>query len=115
LKHNTKYSFNSKFTDKATKIRIPLSKDRETAAGLFDNEPAKVFERNRNIEFRSALVRVMKSAKQISYLDLINQTLPLVEKNGPCSISDLKSNLEYLIENEYVKREFDVQTLSYIP
>lgn len=115
LRHNTTYSFNSKFTDKATKIRIPLSKDRETSAGIFDSEPTKTFERNRNVEFRSALVRVMKSAKKISYLDLLNQTLSLVEKNGPCSIADLKSNLEYLIENEYVKREFDGQTLSYIP
>lgn len=115
LKDNATYSFNSKFTDKAIKIKIPLSKDREISTGLFDSDATKALERNRSIEFRSALVRVMKSAKRISYLDLLTQTLPLVEKNGPCTITDLKSNLEYLIENEFVKRELDGQTLSYVP
>lgn len=115
LKDNATYSFNSKFTDKATKIKITLSKDREISTGLFDSDATKALERNRSVEFRSALVRVMKSAKRISYLDLLTQTLPLVEKNGPCTIADLKSNLEYLIENEFVKRELDGQSLSYIP
>lgn len=109
------YSFNRNFTDKATRIKIPLSRDKDPSSGTFDTTASKLIERTRNIEFRSALVRIIKQAKQIQYLEFLSQTMQLVQKNGPCTIPDLKLNLEYLIENEYIKREPDGQTLSYVP
>lgn len=109
------FTYNSLFSDKSQKIRIPLSKEKDGLPGTFENDVSKTIQRNRDIEFRSALIRVTKNAKQIIYPELVNQAMLMVEKNGPCTIGDLKTNLEYLVENEYVKREVDGKTFSYIP
>lgn len=111
------YSFNFKFTDKLNKIRIPFYKDRESSAHILDmdNEGRGIVERNRDTEIKCILVRIMKQEKTMLYSDLIYQTLEHAQAKGPCDVSDIKTQLDYLIANEFVKRESDGKTFTYIP
>lgn len=106
------YSYNSLFTDKAEKIRIPVSRDRE---GGGNDSVFKKIEKNRNSEVRSALVRVIKGAQKMMYLELLSESIAILEARGPVTIQDLKANVEYLISNEFIERQADGQTLTYIP
>lgn len=111
------YSFNFKFTDKLNKIRIPFYKDRESSAHILDmdNDGRGIVERNRDTEIKCILVRIMKQEKSVLYSDLIYQTLEHAQAKGPCDVSDIKTQLDYLIANEFVKREPDGKTFTYIP
>lgn len=112
IEEDNKIFYNSKFIDKSKKIRIPLAREKDASSV---SEVEKTIAFNRDSEIRSAVIRIMKQEKLLLFNDLINKTLVMIKNRGPISISDLKSNIEYLITNEYLNRKSDNQTLDYIP
>lgn len=116
ISNGSLYSFNFKFTDRLNKIRIPFYKDRESSAHIDrDNADRDIMEKNRDTEIKCILVRIMKREKVMLYSDLVYQTLEHAQTKGPCDVSDIKIQLDYLIANEFVKRESDGKTFTYIP
>lgn len=105
-------SYNSKFSDKSSKIRIPMGRDKD---GVVLEDALKVLERNRSLEIRAAIVRTMKQERTLSYPELLGKVIKLLEGKGQVLIQDLKSNVEHLILNEYIQRGTDGQALVYIP
>lgn len=103
--------FNKNFSDKSKKIRLPLPREKETTT--VSNE--KVLNRNREAEVRGAIVRTIKSDTKILYSDLVSKCLSIVSSKGPLPIKEIKENIEFLISKEYISRDSDNVTLTYIP
>ncbi|KAG7661022.1 uncharacterized protein J8A68_005394, partial [[Candida] subhashii] len=72
-----------------------------------------LIERNRIDEYKSMIMKLMKSAKHIRMTDLLTLSIEALEKRNPVTIQDLKTSIESLIETEYLKRE-DKDMISYI-
>lgn len=98
-----RYAFNSGFTDKNSRLKIPFLREKESAA--MDQTALKTIERNRTQEIRAAIVRTMKAAKQCTIPELFDLVFKLVSKKGPVSLEDVNSNLDYLVQSQYVARE----------
>lgn len=113
LKQDNKYSFNFYFDDPSTKIRIALPRDKEALENLVSLD--ETLERNRNTEFRCIIVGVIKKAKSLSFSELLEESITLARKKGPCDINDIKRNIDYLVENEYLRRDSDPNFFTYIP
>lgn len=105
------YTFNQSFTDKSSKIRLPMIRDKETQA--FDE--AIPLKRARGSEIRATIVRIMKAEKTIPYTSLLGRAMEMLESNGRVLVHELKAETEYLINSEYIQRADDGSTLTYVP
>lgn len=113
-----KIKFNNGFKDKSKAIRLPIIKESTVASvpsrgTSIDKEVVEVIERNRNEEFKSVVVRIMKQAKSLSMTNLLNQCIEILQKRRPVSVIDLKSAIERLITDEFLKRK-NRDTIEYI-
>lgn len=110
--------FNKSFKDKSKTIKLPAIKESSTALAptkaTTDKEVAEIIERNRTEEFKSVVVRIMKQSKTLSMTDLLNQSIEILQKRRPVSIIDLKSAIERLITDEFLKRK-NRDTIEYTP
>ncbi|KAI5967461.1 hypothetical protein CANMA_003041, partial [Candida margitis] len=103
--------FNHGFKDKSKTIRLPIVKETATATASsrgssIDKEVVvDVIEKNRNEEFKSVVVRIMKQAKTLSMTKLLSQSIEILEKRRPVAVIDLKSAIERLITDEFLKRK----------
>lgn len=113
IKEESAYIFNRKLSEKAKRIKLPLSRDKDGASSTYDN--TKLLQKDRSVEFRSAIVRAIKPVKKITFAELLKETFDIVSVRELCNVADLKANLEWLIENDYIKREADKDTLTYLP
>lgn len=111
LVDNHKYTFNRQFTDRASKIRLPISRDREVSVKPTANKVVV----DRLSEVRAAIARIMKDKRTINYVDLISEAILLIEKRGQVTVAEVKKNIENLIEFNLIERQLDSQTLIYIP
>ncbi|KAI5958279.1 hypothetical protein KGF57_002634 [Candida theae] len=110
--------YNHNFKDKSKNIKLPIIK--ESAQGsnsrkvdATDKEMVEVIEKNRNDEFKSVVVRIMKQAKSLTMTDLLNQSIEILQKRRPVPVIDLKSAIERLITDEFLKRKTR-DTIEYI-
>lgn len=103
--------FNLGFSDKSSKIRVPMARDKE---GFTVEESIRDIQRNRDNEIRAAVTRTLKLEKEVLYPELLGNMLKLLEPRGEVLIDQLKRNIEYLITAEYISRDSDGQTLRYI-
>lgn len=110
LVDGTSITFNENFTDRSSKIRIPLGREKETSTM---DDAMKRINKSHTSEIRAALVRVMKAEKSLTYPELLAQTNGLLSM--PTSVQDMKVQIEYLITNEYLGRQGTSNTLVYIP
>lgn len=108
------YSFNDAFTDKASRIRLPLSREREsTSDGAL---PVSTdIPRDRTPELQAIVVKTMKAQRTMVYLDLLAQTITTAEQRGPVTIHDIKQVVEHLLKAEFLMRQADGQSLVYVP
>ena len=107
------FSYNADFTDKSSKIRIPLGKDKEVRSKQ-DAEAMSTIQKNRSDECRSVVMKIAKKAKELSVTDLLNESLEILVKRSPITIQDLKMAIEDLIDKEYITRK-DMDTIIYLP
>lgn len=107
------FSYNADFTDKSSKIRIPLGKDKEVRSKQ-DAEAMSTIQKNRSDECRSVVMKIAKKAKELSLTDLLNESLEILVKRSPITIQDLKMAIEDLIDKEYIMRK-DMDTIIYLP
>lgn len=67
----------------------------------------------RSFETQAAIVRIMKSQKNITHNALVTEVINATKSRGVLSIADIKTNIERLIDKDYMEREED-GTYSYI-
>lgn len=114
---NNQYSFNRQFADKSSKIRLPISRDREVAVKAV---PEKVTV-DRQSEIRAAIARIMKQKRTMNYVDLIAEAVLEVENRAPVTVLEVKKNIENLIEFNLLERlpgqpgQSEGQILVYVP
>ncbi|GEQ66344.1 hypothetical protein JCM33374_g7 [Metschnikowia sp. JCM 33374] len=105
-------TLNDNFSDKAHKIKLPMGKEKDTAVleGV-----KKLVQQSRSSEARAALVRIMKSHKSLLFTELLGKAIEALTPRGTPQIQDLKAEIEYLIQTDYIARDAAGTTLSYIP
>lgn len=84
------FSFNASFTDPKFKInQIQLKETKE--------ENKKTHERvaaDRHLETQAAIVRIMKSRKQISHAELVAEVIKATRSRGVLDVAEIKNNIE---------------------
>lgn len=60
---------------------------------------------DRNFECQAAIVRILKSRKTIGHAELVSETIKATMSRGVLAVTDIKRNIERLIEKDYMERE----------
>lgn len=60
---------------------------------------------DRNFECQAAIVRVMKARKTIAHSELVAETIKSTISRGVLALSDIKKNIDRLIEKDYMERQ----------
>ncbi|KAL8648946.1 MAG: hypothetical protein Q9210_004692 [Variospora velana] len=97
------FSINANFSDQKYRIKINQIQAKETK-----EENKETHERvaaDRAYETQAAIVRIMKSRKTITHLDLVSDVIAATKSRGVLDAGDIKKNIEKLIEKEYMERE----------
>ncbi|KAF9434313.1 Cullin-4B [Entomortierella beljakovae] len=101
------FSFNKDFTASLTRIKINAIQLKET-----QEENASTNERifqDRQIQVDAAIVRIMKTRKQLSHTLLISELFEQLK--FAVKSADLKKRIESLIDRDYLERDKTDQTL----
>lgn len=60
--------------------------------------------RDRHMEIQAAIIRIMKSRKRLSHIDLVQQTIEMTKGRGTLDAQEIKMDIEKLIERDYLER-----------
>lgn len=100
VKQTDSFSFNVKFKSQQRKMRIPIASLSE------HGENKKRVMEDRGLAVDAAVVRIMKSRKVLSHVDLVSETMTQITvfKADPRNI---KRRINTLIDREYLERDPD--------
>eukprot|EP01110_Echinostelium_bisporum_P003408 TRINITY_DN1830_c3_g1_i1.p1 TRINITY_DN1830_c3_g1~~TRINITY_DN1830_c3_g1_i1.p1 ORF type:complete len:756 (-),score=264.43 TRINITY_DN1830_c3_g1_i1:123-2390(-) len=110
---NTKFTVNTKLASKKMKIacNIPVMVDDVKSGGGQPSDVTKQeVEQDRVFKLRAAIVRIMKSRKTLSHNELVAETTSQVSRWFTPRITTIKKVIEYLIDQDYIKRSADEGT-----
>ncbi|KAL4920463.1 hypothetical protein BDW62DRAFT_208968 [Aspergillus aurantiobrunneus] len=97
------FAYNPTFTDPKMRIKINQIQLKETK-----EENKTTHERvaaDRHYETQAAIVRIMKSRKSITHAELVAEVIKATRSRGVLDPSDIKKNIEKLIEKDYMERD----------
>jgi cullin-4 len=60
--------------------------------------------RDRQMEVQAAIIRIMKSRKELKHVELIQQTIQQTIERGALDVADIKKNIDRLIDKEFLER-----------
>ncbi|KAK5078390.1 hypothetical protein LTR64_003199 [Lithohypha guttulata] len=106
------FAFNDKFTDSRFRVKINQIQLKETKEE--NKETHQRVAADRHYETQAAIVRIMKSRKKIGHNELIVEVIKATRNRGVLDQSDIKKNIEKLIEKDYMEREDDIKGYSYL-
>jgi cullin-4 len=92
---------NEKFTSK--RFRIKLNGKQAQPSKKAADKVTEAAIQNRRPVIQAGVVRIMKTHRILSHVDLINQVVQ--QLNFPCQIKLIKGEIEHLVMREYIKRE----------
>ncbi|EFA84651.1 cullin E [Heterostelium album PN500] len=107
--NDTTFSVNPKFTSKKMKVNCNIAVqigETKTSEGAQTVSQTEI-EKERYFKLQAAIVRIMKSKKVLSHNDLVVETTSQVSKWFTPKIPTIKKAIEYLIDQEYIKRTSD--------
>ncbi|KAI5955934.1 hypothetical protein KGF54_001436 [Candida jiufengensis] len=115
VKKDASVIYNKKFKSKSGIVNLPIIKDYQLQQ--VQNQPQSTTPtldqpQTSNKKFESIIIKTMKQAKEMSYIDLLNKCMD--QLGAPINVGDLKSSIEKLINNEYLNRK-DFDIIVYIP
>ncbi|KAI4253296.1 MAG: hypothetical protein L6R42_007639 [Xanthoria sp. 1 TBL-2021] len=97
------FSVNPNFSHPKYRIKINNIQAQETK-----EENKETHERvaaDRHFETQAAIVRIMKGRKTITHANLVVEVINATKSRGVLDQADIKSNIERLIDKEYMERE----------
>ncbi|CAJ2679071.1 unnamed protein product [Trifolium pratense] len=95
------FEFNSKFTDKMRRIKIPLPPVDERKKVIED-----VYQ-DRRYAIDAAIVRIMKSRKVLGHQQLVSECVEQLGRMFKPDIKAIKKRIEDLISRDYLERDQD--------
>ncbi|PNX63794.1 cullin-1-like protein, partial [Trifolium pratense] len=95
------FEFNSKFTDKMRRIKIPLPPVDERKKVIEDVHT------DRRIAIDAAIVRIMKSRKVLGHQQLVSECVEQLGRMFKPDIKAIKKRIEDLISRDYLERDQD--------
>ena len=104
---NDVFEFNSKFTDRLRRIRIPLP----CQAVAERKKVVDDIDKDRRFAIDAAIVRIMKSRKVLSYQQLVIECIKLLSPMFKPDIKVIKKRVEDLITRDYLERDEDDRNL----
>jgi len=97
-----RFTSNTKFSNSKRKFRIPM-------ASLQPSHDAKRVEDDRTVAIEAAIVRIMKTRKQMRHTDLVGEVLKQLQFFRPQPKS-VKRCIERLIDREYLERDENISS-----
>ncbi|KAI1743699.1 ubiquitin ligase subunit CulD [Xylaria scruposa] len=97
------FTVNKAFSDPKFRIKINQIQLKETKEE--NKETHERVARDRQFETQAAIVRIMKSRKTMSHSNLVAEVINQTKKRGAVDTSEIKQNIEKLIEKDYLERE----------
>ncbi|KAI0866903.1 ubiquitin ligase subunit CulD [Xylaria cubensis] len=97
------FAVNKAFSDPKFRIKINQIQLKETKEE--NKETHERVARDRQFETQAAIVRIMKSRKTMSHSNLVAEVINQTKKRGAVDTSEIKQNIEKLIEKDYLERE----------
>ncbi|KAL8142821.1 hypothetical protein V2J09_015853 [Rumex salicifolius] len=105
------FEFNSNFTDKMTRIKIPLPSIKATKMKKFVEDVVK----DRRYVLEAAIVRIMKRHKVLNHQVLVMECVKQTSHLFKPDIKDMKKPIEDLIDREFLERDKkDPNVLKYL-
>ncbi|KAH1209174.1 Cullin-1 [Glycine max] len=95
------FEFNSKFTDKMRRIKIPLPPVDEKKKVIED------VDKDRRYAIDASIVRIMKSRKVLSYQQLVMECVEQLGRMFKPDVKAIKKRIEDLISRDYLERDKD--------
>ncbi|KAF7306598.1 CULLIN-2 domain-containing protein [Mycena indigotica] len=105
------FHFNERFTDPSLKVHINSIQAKVSAEESKQTQNAIDGERNASLD--AAIVRIMKSKKEIMHPALLTAVIDAVKSHFTPDVSTIKGRIEKLIEQEYMRRD-EVQQQKFI-
>ncbi|XP_050368069.1 cullin-1-like [Argentina anserina] len=100
VKPEDSFVFNSKFTDRMRKIKIPLPPMVDEKKKVTED-----VEKERKYVIDAALVRIMKSRKVLGHQKLIMECVEMLQPIFRPDVKAIKKRIENLIAGEYLERD----------
>ncbi|KAI0481183.1 cullin-4A [Xylariaceae sp. FL0804] len=97
------FTVNRAFTDPKYRVKINQIQLKETREE--NQETHKRVAQDRQFETQAAIVRIMKSRKTMTHANLVAEVINQTKKRGAVDTSEIKKNIEKLIEKDYLERE----------
>ena len=101
-----KYSVNFLFNSNGTKVKIPVMHSK-TAKQNEDADLKSKVEDDRKHMIEAIIVKIMKSRRRLSHVDLITEATKLLQSKFQPDPAIIKKRIEGLIEREYLERDKD--------
>lgn len=104
----TKFAVQRNYKSKRNRVNcnVPVdTKDLKSAPAAAIDPPE--VRRERELKLQAAIVRIMKARKELAHNELVAEATTQVAKWFKPKISTIKRVIEYLIENEYIRRAQD--------
>ncbi|CAN4113574.1 unnamed protein product [Withania somnifera] len=98
---NDFFEFNSKFTDKMRRIKIPLPPVDEKKKVIED------VDKDRRYAIDASIVRIMKSRKVLGYQQLVMECVEQLGRMFKPDVKAIKKRIEDLITRDYLERDKD--------
>lgn len=105
------FTVNTAFHDPKFRIKINTVQLKETKE---ENQAThEKVAQDRKFETQAAIVRIMKGRKTMTHTNLVSEVIDQTKSRGAVEVSDIKKNIEKLIEKDYIERNED-STYSYL-
>jgi len=101
------FGLNMDFYNKRTRIKVTAQLQAETTQETESTH--KHIREDRRILIQAAIVRIMKSRKEMDHNNLMYEVLSQLKARFQPSVADVKKNIDVLIEKEYLERGDEAQ------
>ncbi|KAJ3054970.1 Cullin-2 [Rhizophlyctis rosea] len=98
----TQFTLNEKFTSKRIKIKVSAALQMDTPQET--DATRKAIDDDRKLYIQAAIVRVMKSRKELSHTHLMQEVIDQSKSRFAPSVAMIKKCIEQLIEKQYLDR-----------
>ncbi|KAF8854845.1 Cullin-domain-containing protein [Acephala macrosclerotiorum] len=106
------FTINLAFWDPKYRVKINQIQLKETKEE--NKETHERVQQDRQYETQAAIVRIMKSRKTMTHANLVSEVIEQTKSRGAVELSEIKKNIEKLLEKDYIERNEDTGMYDYL-